>query len=84
MKKAVITTLSVLIILLSVACNNRTDHNKHLVEIDSLITPRPDTALLILKTFPANCLQTQADSAYYALLMTEAKDKISLSRRKTP
>lgn len=75
MKKAVITTLSVLIILLSVACNNRTDHNKHLVEIDSLITPRPDTALLMLKTLPANCLQTRADSAYYALLMTEARDK---------
>lgn len=75
MKKATLTTLSILIILLSAACNNQTDHNKHLVEIDSLITQRPDTALTMLKTLPANCLQTQADSAYYALLMTEARDK---------
>lgn len=75
MKKTTLTTLSILIILLSAACNNQTDHNKHLVEIDSLITQRPDTALTMLKTLPANCLQTQADSAYYALLMTEARDK---------
>ena len=75
MQKATITTLSTLILLLAAACNSRTDHNKHLSEIDSLITQRPDTALPMLKALPTNSLQTRVDSAYYALLMTEARDK---------
>lgn len=29
----------------------------------------------MLEAFPTNSLQTQADSAYYGLLMTEARDK---------
>ena len=75
MRKAAITTISVLFILLFIACDNQADYNKHLIKIDSLITLKPDTALSMLKALPMDSLQTQADSAYYALLMTEAKDK---------
>lgn len=75
MRKAIITTLSVLIVLLSIACNTRVNYNKYLIAIDSLIVQQPDTALSMLEAFPTNSLQTQADSAYYDLLMTEARDK---------
>ena len=75
MRKAIITTLSVLIVLLSIACNTRVNYNKYLIAIDSLIVQQPDTALSMLEAFPTNSLQTQADSAYYGLLMTEARDK---------
>lgn len=75
MRKAIITTLSVLIVLLFIACNTRVNYNKYLIAIDSLIVQQPDTALSMLEAFPTNSLQTQADSAYYGLLMTEARDK---------
>ena len=76
MRKAIITTLSVLIVLLSIACNTRVNYNKYLIAIDSLIVQQPDTALSMLEAFPTNSLQTQADSAYYDLLMTEARDNL--------
>lgn len=75
MRKAIIATLSVLIVLLFIACNTRVNYNKYLIAIDSLIVQQPDTALSMLEAFPTNSLQTQADSAYYGLLMTEARDK---------
>lgn len=75
MRKAIIATLSVLIVLPFIACNTRVNYNKYLIAIDSLIVQQPDTALSMLEAFPTNSLQTQADSAYYGLLMTEARDK---------
>lgn len=58
MRKAIITTLSVLIVLLSIACNTGVNYNKYLIAIDSLIVQQPDTAHLCSK-HSTNSLQTR-------------------------
>ena len=66
--------ISILTILLA-ACTTQPDYNKVLVQADSLMTSRPDSALHLLEDFAVNSLKTKADKAYYALLLTEAQDK---------
>lgn len=57
------------------ACNSHINYNKTLVKADSLMMSHSDSALAILENYPTNDLKTQADSAYYALLLTQARDK---------
>ena len=69
-----IVFISVLIALLA-ACTHDTDYNERLVQADSLMTSHPDSALHLLQDIPTDRLNTKADRAYYALLLTQARDK---------
>lgn len=57
------------------ACSARHGYNQQLVLADSLMQLQPDSTLFILQNISNQELATQADSAYYALLMTQAKDQ---------
>lgn len=66
--------ISVFAILLA-ACTGRLSYNRVLVQADSLVQSRPDSALWVLENLPVDSLKTKADRAYYALLITKARDK---------
>lgn len=70
-----IALLILLIAFLLVACNERQSNNRQLILADSLMQSRPDSALCILQGISMEKFATQADSAYYALLLTQARDK---------
>ena len=70
-----IALIILLIAFLSVACNERQSNNRQLILADSLMQSRPDSALCILQGISMDKFATQADSACYALLLTQAKDK---------
>ncbi|WP_297329283.1 hypothetical protein [uncultured Bacteroides sp.] len=74
MRKTIITFISILTALLA-ACTVKTGYNKVLIEADSLMQPHPDSALHLLQGISTNSLKTKADRAYYALLLTQARDK---------
>lgn len=56
-------------------CISQTDDNKVLVRADSLMQEQPDSALHLLESIPADSVSAGADRAYYALLLTQARDK---------
>lgn len=64
-----------ILVTLLTACTARTVYNKQLVQADSLMEQYPDSALHLLENIPSDTLKTKADSAYYALLLTQARDK---------
>lgn len=64
-----------LIVSLLMACSGSQSNNGQLVLADSLMQSRPDSALQILQDIPIEKFATQTDSAYYALLLTQARDK---------
>lgn len=70
-----IALIILLIAFLSVACNERQSNNRQLILADSLMRSRPDSALCILQGISMDKFATQADSACYALLLTQARDK---------
>lgn len=74
MKKHIITFISILA-LLQTACNHTTENNTLLIQADSLLKSQPDSALRILQSIPTEDLKTEADIAYHALLLTQARDK---------
>lgn len=69
--KAFIYTLAILL----AACTDRVDYGALLMQADSLLTVRPDSALTVLDGIPSGKLRTDADRAYHALLLTQARDK---------
>lgn len=70
-----IALIILLIAFLSVACNERQSNNRQLILADSFMQSRPDSALCILQGISMDKFATQADSACYALLLTQARDK---------
>lgn len=72
MKKLLIAPI---LIFLSMACTSQPDYSKLLVQADSLMSSRPDSALHILQDITLQQFASQADKAYYALLLTQARDK---------
>lgn len=74
MRNSIITVI-LFIILLFAACNTRPKYDVRLVGADSLMHTKPDSALRILLDIPMEEFAIRADSAYYALLLTQAKDK---------
>lgn len=56
-------------------CINQTDYNKALVRAESLMQEYPASALHLLESIPADSVSAAADRAYYALLLTQARDK---------
>ena len=69
--KAFIYTLAILL----AACTDRVDYGTLLMQADSLLTVRPDSALTVLDGIPSKKLKTDAYRAYHALLLTQARDK---------
>lgn len=57
------------------ACHSQPRYNHRLVEVDSIMWQHPDSALKLLEAFPTSQLFTEADRAYFSLLLTQAKDK---------
>lgn len=74
MRKHIITFISILTALLA-ACTEKIGYNTLLVQADSLMTSHSDSALHILQGISTESLNTKADRAYYALLLTQARDK---------
>ena len=70
-----IALIILLIAFLPVACNERQSNNRQLILADSLMQSRSDSALCILQGISMDKFATQADSACYALLLTQARDK---------
>lgn len=71
------TTLTVILCInfILTACTGKTDCSRLLTETDLLMHTHPDSSLHILKKIPVENLKTDENKAYYALLMTQAKDK---------
>lgn len=67
--------LAAILILSSIACTRPGHYHQQLVQADSLIQECPDSALHLLESLPADCLKSQANRAYHALLLTQARDK---------
>lgn len=59
------------------ACNRRSS-NPLLHRVDSLLAVQPDRARMLLDSLPALDEMSEADKAYYALLLAEATDKAEL------
>lgn len=70
-----ITLMFLSIIFFLIACSEQQSDNKQLILVDSLMQSQPDSALNILRGISMENFATQADSAYYALLLTQARDK---------
>ena len=70
-----ITLMFLSIIFFLVACSEQQSDNKQLILVDSLMQSQPDSALNILRGISMENFATQVDSAYYALLLTQARDK---------
>lgn len=68
-----LTLLSIVFFL--VACSGQRSDNRQLILADSLMQSQPDSALNVLQGISMENFATQADSAYYALLLTQARDK---------
>lgn len=73
MDKHLITT-SLLFILL-IACMQQQPLNPTLAQADSLMHTHPDSALWLLQQMNVDDLHGQVNHAYYALLLTQARDK---------
>lgn len=62
-------------LLLLTSCTQQHDSYVLLAQADSVMEEYPDSALRILESIEPQQLGTQADQAYYALLLTQARDK---------
>ena len=63
------------VLFLSASCTQPHSSGTLLMQADSLMGTYPDSALRILENVKPQQLKTTADEAYYALLLTQAKDK---------
>lgn len=75
MKQGIYVTIWLISFLLLSSCTRQHNHNILLVQVDSLMEEYPDSALRILESVEPQQLKVQADKAYYALLLTQARDK---------
>jgi len=74
MRQIALTITAVITILLLTTCQRRSS-NTQLVQADSLMSMRPDSALHVLQRINVKQLKDKKEQAYYALLLTQAKDK---------
>jgi len=75
MKQGIYVTIWLISFLLLNSCTRQHNHNILLVQADSLMEEYPDSALHILESIESQQLTVHADRAYYALLLTQARDK---------
>ena len=57
------------------ACKQEKSYSPWLIQADSQMKTNPEEALSLLQDSARSSLQTSADQAYYALLLTQARDK---------
>ena len=62
-----------------ISCRNHRSNDLRLIHIESILEEHPDSALSLLQDLSDRSSMTDADKAYYALLMTAATDKNALS-----
>ena len=62
-------------ISLCFSCGGRRSAHPYLMKVDSLMQERPDSALALLQVMSDVSSLTDADKAYYAVLLTAATDK---------
>lgn len=72
MNRYLIPLVSVVMLLL--ACS-QTEVQKQLLDVESYIMERPDSALAVLESMDRNLLKTEEDRAHHALLHAMALDK---------
>ena len=72
--KATVLAMLLLASCILAACT-RFSPNAQLVQADSLIQKLPDSALRFLQSIQSKEFHSAADRAYYALLLTQVKDK---------
>ena len=69
-----VSIYSCLLLLLLFSCQ-KPDYTTCLKRADKLMNVRPDSALVILEAVPFEELKGLGERAYYALLLTQARDK---------
>ncbi len=74
MKQIFLIIIAVITILLLTTCQ-RKELNPRLAQADSLMSLHPDSALHVLQRINVKQLKDKKKQAYYALLLTQAKDK---------
>ena len=79
MRRIVFVVLTFLCLAILISCRNHRPNDLRLIHIESLLEEHPDSALSLLQDFSDRSSMTDADKAYYALLMTAATDKNALS-----
>lgn len=68
--------ISIIILALClVACNRHSKHWETLMQVETFIVQRPDSALAVLEHINISDLKGKEERARYALLYTQAKDK---------
>lgn len=75
MKQTIYTAICLIGFLSAASCSRHQDVNALLVHADSVMEAHPDSALNILQNIGCKELNTQEERAYYALLLTQARDK---------
>ena len=63
------------LLIVSLLCGCRHSSDPSLAAADSLMEEHPDSALMMLNEYPSGTPTSEADSAYYALLLTHARYK---------
>lgn len=71
----ILSFLSTALLLITVGCNGRSPVQEVLSEAENLMDYRPDFALALLDSIPPSQLLSDEETARYALLITQAKDK---------
>ena len=59
----------------AISCGNIRDAHNILLDIETFINERPDSALVILNSFDASFLENRSVWAHHSLLHAQAKDK---------
>lgn len=65
-----------LLFLLFLSCNRAGEHEALFRQVESVMNKRPDSAMVLLETIQNPERLPERDWAYWALLTTQAKDKL--------
>lgn len=65
--------LAIMLLSLMAGCGGTSHNDSRLLQADSLLRQTPDSALSLLSAIDNTSLTTDADRAYYALLLTQAR-----------
>lgn len=63
------------------SCTRQRTPDTLLIQADSLMEAHPDSALRMLESIEPQQLEEEADRAYYALLLTRARDKNDIAQK---
>ncbi len=78
MKNSILISIIGCLFLSLSSCKQHQHNDDRLVRADSLMQFHPDSALHLLQNTDISALHGKADLAYYALLLTQARDKSNI------